>query len=431
MYISRALWCACKAKYFFAMIIIIAPSTAVAAIDRRDVVQRHSVRMTSIDTTAPLTVGNGQFAFTADVTGLQTLNATYLSPPLQTMSHWAWHVVPAKLAGVTPSAFIEQMVTVNGHVSHYPTSCDKQQPLCNYLRSNPHRFNLGRLFLQRLVSARPAAPIDDGSLTNINQTLDLWSGTLRSSFSLDGTPVAIETVVHPKADQLAVRVCSPLVERAQLGIGVGFPYPDTSFKGGSDWSLPSRHLSERLDAPSTCDSQPLLKHTLDGTTVFVHMRLGAHGGSDCVRLVDTANISHSWSIVPVRVPLRDATVASDPACLEASLLFTLERAHSSPPTTVDVALAASAMHWSEVWRSGAAIDLSNSKVVGARELERRVVLSQYILISQEAGTNPPQETGLVLNSWYGKFHLEMRWQYAVLPHHCAFIFARLAIVPPV
>lgn len=40
-----------------------------------------------------------------------------------------------------------------------------------------------------------------------------------------------------------------------------------------------------------------------------------------------------------------------------------------------------------------------------------MVLSQYILMSQEAGSNPPQETGLMTNSWYGKFHLES------MPHH--------------
>jgi hypothetical protein len=36
---------------------------------------------------------------------------------------------------------------------------------------------------------------------------------------------------------------------------------------------------------------------------------------------------------------------------------------------------------------------------------------RYILMSQEAGSNPPQETGLMTNSWYGKFHLEMRWHH--------------------
>ena len=59
------------------------------AIDRQALVSRHSVRATAIDASSPLTVGNGEFAFTADVTGLQTLNTTYTNPPLQTMSHWS------------------------------------------------------------------------------------------------------------------------------------------------------------------------------------------------------------------------------------------------------------------------------------------------------------------------------------------------------
>jgi hypothetical protein len=111
---------------------------------------------------------------------------------------------------------------------------------------------------------------------------------------------------------------------------------------------------------------------------------------------------------------------------------------------------ASARAWAEQWRSGAALDLAGSTAAGAAELERRVVLSQctaglgvqgrpklflgpqnysvhestvqnssraradslagpnrarrYIMMSQEAGSNPPQETGLMTNSWYGKFH---------------------------
>ena len=45
----------------------------------------------------------------------------------------------------------------------------------------------------------------------------------------------------------------------------------------------------------------------------------------------------------------------------------------------------------------------------AKELERRVVLSQYLTRVNSAGSTPPQETGYTLNSWYGKHHHEMRW----------------------
>jgi hypothetical protein len=30
----------------------------------------------------------------------------------------------------------------------------------------------------------------------------------------------------------------------------------------------------------------------------------------------------------------------------------------------------------------------------------------------DAGSLPPQETGLGVNSWYGKFHMEMYWWHA-------------------
>jgi hypothetical protein len=41
-----------------------------------------------------------------------------------------------------------------------------------------------------------------------------------------------------------------------------------------------------------------------------------------------------------------------------------------------------------------------------------VVLSQYVTAIQCSGSMPPQETGLTVNSWYGKFHLEMHWWHA-------------------
>jgi hypothetical protein len=37
------------------------------------------------------------------------------------------------------------------------------------------------------------------------------------------------------------------------------------------------------------------------------------------------------------------------------------------------------------------------------------VLSQYLTAIQDAGENPPQETGLTYNTWEGKFHLEMHF----------------------
>lgn len=67
-------------------------------IDRYALVTRHNPVLNSIDYETPLTVGNGEFAFTVDVTGMQTLYSEYAKRhvPLCTMSQWGWHTEPAE-----------------------------------------------------------------------------------------------------------------------------------------------------------------------------------------------------------------------------------------------------------------------------------------------------------------------------------------------
>jgi hypothetical protein len=97
--------------------------------------------------------------------------------------------------------------------------------------------------------------------------------------------------------------------------------------------------------------------------------------------------------------------------LECVIAFSPKPGNSTLPT-VDSTFKASEAHWQRFWLRGAAVDLSDSKESRSSELERRIVLSQYLTAIQCAGTLPPQETGLTVNSWYGKFHLEMHWWHA-------------------
>lgn len=64
-------------------------------IDRKALVMRHNVTQTHIDKFSPLSVGNGRFCYTADVTGMQTFPELYREGiPLSTMSEWGWHRFP-------------------------------------------------------------------------------------------------------------------------------------------------------------------------------------------------------------------------------------------------------------------------------------------------------------------------------------------------
>ena len=75
-----------------AALAVLAVSCGGVKIDRFALVERNNPHITSIDTLASLSVGNGRFAFTADVTGLQTFQTLYSKGvPLGTQSQWGWH----------------------------------------------------------------------------------------------------------------------------------------------------------------------------------------------------------------------------------------------------------------------------------------------------------------------------------------------------
>jgi hypothetical protein len=89
--------------------------------------------------------------------------------------------------------------------------------------------------------------------------------------------------------------------------------------------------------------------------------------------------------------------------------------HRQGAAVLDYAQARDAVtaHWRDYWSKGGIVDFTGSTDPRAPELERRVVLSQYLSALNGAGDTPPQEEGLFSNSWNGKFHLEMHpWHSA-------------------
>src|SRR3954470_22463996 len=112
-------------------------------IDRHAVVTRNNPKVTSVDPWAPLSVGNGQFCFTADVTGLQTFADYYHKNGigLETQARWSWHSNP------NPSGYkledANKPFTTNGKTLGYPTITSG--PAGGWLRENPHAMPLAQL----------------------------------------------------------------------------------------------------------------------------------------------------------------------------------------------------------------------------------------------------------------------------------------------
>jgi len=181
-------------------------------IDRKELIQRYSPVVRELVPSNALSVGNGRFVFTADVTGLQTLAAYYGESgggrPLETLASWA-----ALDASGSP---------LTTHASAlYP---------------------LGQL---GLVDERGRA-LHAEDFSKIDQTLDLWSGELKSRFEWKGFPIEVSTIAHPEDAAVAVRVESTALAQGRLRVMFAYP-SEHEFAGKSALGL--EHA--KSDSPHT------------------------------------------------------------------------------------------------------------------------------------------------------------------------------------
>ena len=359
-------------------------------IDRNALVTRHNPVLRSFDVESPLSVGNGQFAFTADVTGLQTFPEAFEKTiPLGTLSHWGWHSAPNPRGWSIEKYEFTEFDSHGRKVGYADIPGNRPTSEVEWLRRNPHRLHLGRIgFRLTKADGTPAAASD---LTDIEQTLDLWSGVLVSRFKLEGQPVEVETVCHPTLDLVAVRVTSPLVATKRLAIEVAISVRHGRYGDGRLDEAGRPHLEN--------DAGWRERRSLRTSTRQRYVRSGC--------AVDTGGVLSE--VAPHDFVL---TSAGDAPTLEFICQFAPKQAAQELPNFATARAAATAQ-WNNFWSTGGAIDLSRSRDPRWKELERRIVLSQYLTAIQCSGEFPPAETGLTYNSWYGKFHLEMHWWHAV------------------
>nr|WP_217509147.1 hypothetical protein [Pseudarthrobacter sp. C4D7] len=408
-------------------------------------VRRHNVRQDRCDPRSPVSVGNGEFAFTVDLTGLQTFPAEYPVGPrddqlppgtlLGTQSTWGWHTTPGgehyTLAGSivrydSPRGPVPYVDMVGDIVNDQETGTSAAE---TWLRANPHRLDLGRIgFLLEQDGA--GRPISSRDISGSVQTLDLWTGTITSAFTIAGHQATVTTACHPDRDELGVRVESGAL-REGLVIGVGFPYGSEAWHSAAAWDQPGLH--------TTSLGRPFPSELHAGATSWtVHRVL-----DDSRYQVVVSGRGLAVELAgPHQVRIRPAP-DSDPAVLDLAIAFQAtgegdciprgggglsgvaakEDAGGPPPPAVgpvagtpplpgSSVAAASASRWPRFWATGGAVELAATADPRAAELERRIVLSQYLTAVNCSGSLPPQETGLVCNSWRGRFHLEMHWWHA-------------------
>lgn len=364
-------------------------------IDRKAVVQRHNVVNNSMDTLASLTVGNGAFAYTVDATGMQSFPGFYKNGvSLGTQSEWGWNSFP----NTGDFSFEETLKSYDFNkegrdakysIQHKETG--RRREATEYYRVNPHRVQLGNVGLEIELKNGRTAAVED--IQGITQNIDLWSGVIHSVFQVEGKPVEVWTAAAQSADQVAVQVSSPLIAEGRIKAFLRYPYPTGKFLDeAAYYGEEAQHQSTMMVQNSRA---ALLKHILPGSSYFTQLQF-SEGQF-------TEKSKHHFVFTP------------DPKLDAFELAFSFAPKNEFDESQLDYAQTEkeSKDAWEAYWKSGAAVDFAGSTDPRAHELERRVVLSQYLTKVQCGGSNPPQETGLTFNSWYGKPHTEMHWWHGV------------------
>lgn len=381
-------------RSFFAVFFLCScPSFLYAQkIDRKALVQRHNVVVTKADSLSSLTVGNGKFACTVDATGLQSFPVNYQKGvPLGTQSEWGWH----SFIDTSNYKREEALRTyhLNGRDITYTVQWntpERNKKASDWFRQNPHRLQLGTLGFEIIKKDGSLATLSD--IQNIRQELNLWTGEIKSYFTIESVPVNVSTYCSGTEDAIAVKIHTQLINEGRLRIKLLFPYPTGAWTDeGVNYSNQDRHQSRIL---MSHDEGAALLHQLDTTKYFVGLKWTKHGSIE-------EKQQHYFLILPTKTQ----------GDFELTAKFTPKNDLGFLPG-YPVSKASSEISWKNFWNSGGAIDFSGSTDKRAIELERRIILSQYLMRAQEAGNFPPQETGLTYNSWFGKPHLEMMWWHA-------------------
>lgn len=378
----------------FLFLTVLTDSGIAQIIDREAVVSRNNPIVTSADTLSSLTVGNGHFATTVDVTGLQSFPENYYNGvPLCSQSDWAWHSFP-NIENLKPEDTQKSMNLGHGrneiYAVEYKTDGRNKQAT-EYFRVNPHRLNMGNVAL--VFGKDNSLKLSD--LTDIHQTLDLYNGAIYSKYKAFGKDVNVTTSSLHDRSALIFSVNSRLFTKGDARICLSLPYV-TGKHADAATDFSKKYLKAHLSkVMSKGANYAIIMHRLDTTTYYI--KISWQGSA---QFSDNAE-NHTYTLQPKKEKINVKVEYSDKIeSLQKSFNFLKE-------------LAEVRNFWNNWWKEGAIVDFSECTDSRAKELERRVVLSQYLTFVNCANQTPPQETGLTYNSWFGRPHLEMTWWHMV------------------
>lgn len=311
---------------------------------RKEFIAKYDVKNNGFDIANPLTVGNGDFAFTCDITGLQTFYQDYKEIPLCTMSNLIWGQQKGK--GELPY----ETYTKRSKESTIKYLTDVHAEFYDQYRDDSFKFDLFKL-----IFLFKNAPLRKEEITKINQRLDLYNGSIDSEFCYQGASIHVTTTIPQLHHNLQIHIETELKD---LQIKLLFFEPASNLYGSTFY--------------------PHQDYIIEDNEIKIHTPFVAY------------SIFYKTDMMQENLVFRIKE--------KSSLILAL---------TKDFDMDASMQDYFKQVRSIDTLD---------EELNRRMVLSLYLMKVNTLGIYPPAETGLSCNSWYGKFHLEMH-----LWHHLGLI----------
>lgn len=348
-------------------------STAQAAINRHAIVSQFNPIRNASNLNTPMQVGNGGFAFGADVTGLQTFL------PFAIMSSWGWMNDSFPPGKTLEDIENYQGVSWDSHGRPVEYLFGGEPAIEQWLFSNPNRANLGRVGLLFRDSDGSMLRVAEENLTDIHQELDLWSGTITSSFAYNGVKVTVRTYSAQSSSTVGVQITSSLIESGHLGVFLDFPWIDGTASFSAPyvgiWNATNSHTTS-LKAGRGLGSnvQAEIDHTLVNNTFTTSV------GGDFFKISRDSLSAHRYSLLPSKK--------------SETFSLAIDYSPDSPksiPTPSDISHESEHV-WETYWRNSGFIDVATGSTdTRARELQRRIILSRYLMRVNEAGDAPPQE----------------------------------------
>ncbi|SJL09046.1 uncharacterized protein ARMOST_12422 [Armillaria ostoyae] len=366
---------------FFLLLLLLSHQT-LAAIDRHTLVSRYNPTRNASSLTTPMQVGNGNFAFGTDVTGLQTFQ------PFAIMSSWGWKndTLPQGKTMDDLNGYRGASWYNHGRLVEYDFG-GSDEVIEQWLTANPNRVNLGRVGLVFRSVEGEVLNVTESNLTDIHQELDLWTGTMTSRFSFGGVPITVTTTCAQERDTIGISIESALLSDGQLGVFVDYPWNDGSamFSGPfvGNWNAPANHttsISTDVD-----DHNAEITHTLDEASFVTSF------DSDAFTISRDSPDAHRYTILP-----RDST---------STFRMAVTYGIASPVrTSYEATDVSSRTTWNTFWsRSGFVDVFTESSDPRADELQRRIILSRYLMRVNEAGDTPPQEASRFRTAYRSQF----------------------------